>query len=847
MKRIISFIMLYLITFGAIPISAIETNEEVMYDRMIEEGVLLNKGYIQTENWTSSSEIRPSTPENINNIVILIRFKGEEEYITLERSKEIESTYNQFVDNDNDKFSDLGSISLKSYINDLTYGNSTVNTKFYPKSLDGNSYISLEAPNTKEYYLNQYFGSYEEMEFIKWAFDSIKDEIELSAEELDINQDGQIDNVTFVINGIVLNNDNMLWPHKTVFQGNASIKGKKLGLYNIINSGSDQNNIFNKRLLSVITHEFLHSFNYPDLYRSYSMGSPIGKWDIMSNDIAQGQMPLIYSRNEYGNLGINIGEITKDGTYKLKSATSNNKEDILAFKIKSPLSEKEYFMVEFRKKQGNWDYSLPGSGLIVYRIDENVNSYKGNKYGSPDHIYIFRPGAKEPSGFGADIDQAFLSKEAGRTSIGDSNILPEFDGNSLYFQDGRNSGIEIYDIGSSSGEEITFKVKFPRENESPEIKGLTPITIREGKTVDLKLDVSAIDKEDGNLTDSIIFPKDDISRFGVGTYKIKYVVTDSAGNSTESERTIIVQDDEVKVTSEFGDDRYETAVRLSKSQFESADTVVIVNGEAIADGLTVTPLAAYKEAPILLTQANSLPQITVDEINRLRPRNIIITGGDGVIRETVVSSLRKMGIHNVVRLGGQTRYDTALEIAKYIDNNCYDVENVVVANGYGEADALSVASVAGRERMPIILVGTNLIHRNTESWLVNEKLKNAYIIGGNGVVSDTILNKINQMTSNNIFNNRLGGKTRFDTNAQVIGRFYGNKLDRVYITKGWELIDALSTGSIAAITNTPIVLVENKLTTEQKKVFEDKYGNRVIKVGGEVSTTAVFELRDLLK
>ena len=45
----------------------------------------------------------------------------------------------------------------------------------------------------------------------------------------------------------------------------------------------------------------------------------------------------------------------------------------------------------------------------------------------------------------------------------------------------------------------------------------------------------------------------------------------------------------------------------------------------------------------------------------------------------------------------------SLQFAKYIDSNLYDVENIVTSNGLSKVDAMSIASVAGRDRMPIIL------------------------------------------------------------------------------------------------------------------------------------------------
>ena len=43
------------------------------------------------------------------------------------------------------------------------------------------------------------------------------------------------------------------------------------------------------------------------------------------------------------------------------------------YKLASPTNPKEYFLVENRQKIG-FDSSLPGSGLLIYHIDESMNS-----------------------------------------------------------------------------------------------------------------------------------------------------------------------------------------------------------------------------------------------------------------------------------------------------------------------------------------------------------------------------------------------------------------------------------------------------------------------------------------
>lgn len=297
-----------------------------------------------------------------------------------------------------------------------------------------------------------------------------------------------------------------------------------------------------------------------------------------------------------------------------------------------------------------------------------------------------------------------------------------------------------------------------------------------------------------------------------------------------------------------GSNRYETAVEISKSRFSTADTVVLVNGYALVDGLSATPLASYYKGPILLTETNALGSATKAEINRLKAKKVIIVGGAGVVTSKVINELKAMGISssNITRLGGSTRYDTALEVAKYIDKNLYDVSNVVIASGYGEADAMSIAPVSGRDRMPIILVEKDKIPTSVNTWLTSVNLESAYVIGGTGVVSSNVMSQMNKITSKSISSNRLGGSTRYETNAAVIDRFYPEELHTVILAKGVQLVDALTVGPVAALNNYPVVISGTDLVVDQKNVLGKKTATRVFQAGYGVSTTAIKSLRESL-
>ena len=88
---------------------------------------------------------------------------------------------------------------------------------------------------------------------------------------------------------------------------------------------------------------------------------------------------------------------------------------------------------------------------------------------------------------------------------------------------------------------------------------------------------------------------------------------------------------------------------------------------------------------------------------------------------------------NVNRIGGVDRCETALLIAKEIARD-KSIENIYVANGFKEADAISVALHAGEEIQSIVLTNTNNLNDSVYSRLKEKNIRNAYFIGDETVV-----------------------------------------------------------------------------------------------------------------
>ena len=306
-----------------------------------------------------------------------------------------------------------------------------------------------------------------------------------------------------------------------------------------------------------------------------------------------------------------------------------------------------------------------------------------------------------------------------------------------------------------------------------------------------------------------------------------------------------------------GDNRYETAAKISK---EYADIrtiakngeIVLVNGNALVDGLAAAPLASTKNAPILLTESDSLPKATKAflkevlaevKIGKLDKVTINLVGGDAVLSRGLERELKSLGF-SVERFGGNNREETSLEVAEAIEDSKYGNDSdVYVVGAQGEADAMSIAAVAAETRTPIIVSANGGISEEATYELRNKK---ATVIGGEAVVSEADYNAIKAEADGVT---RVFGANRQATNAEIIKKFYkGNFLraENVIVAKDgrnnkMELVDALSAANMAAAKNAPIVLATNSLSTEQKNalILNAKNAEALYQVGHGVSRDVV--------
>lgn len=379
----------------------------------------------------------------MNNLVIYIRFSGDSEIATTR------NTYD-------DKLNPTSGNSLKAYYQEVSYNNLTISSTHYPVCAEpSTTNASFEDSHERDYfrpynattntigYNNDTEKREREHQLLVDAVTWINANHPVDAGiEIDADGDGRVDNVCFMIKGNSDGWNDLLWAHRwALYSQTVNINGKRVYDYTF----QPENQVS----VRTLCHEMFHALGAPDLYHYDDGGldlSPVGRWDIMEH--GSGHMGA-YMKWKYADAKwiTSIPEITSSGTYTLNplSSSTNN-----CFKIASPNSASEFFIVEYRQGSGTFESQIPGDGLIVYRINDNFNGNANFDNSNVfDEVYVYRPnGTVTVNG---DVDDAFYSSISGRVAIDDSSNPSSF------LHDGSAGGLSISNI-TSAGATISFDV-----------------------------------------------------------------------------------------------------------------------------------------------------------------------------------------------------------------------------------------------------------------------------------------------------------------------------------------------------------------------------------------------------
>ena len=222
----------------------------------------------------------------------------------------------------------------------------------------------------------RYYGSEGAVAMITEALRMIEDEIDLR--EFDNDGDGVLDGLTVIHQGTgqeMTGSSADIWSHSSEIIG-LTIDGIAVKRYTIQPEQQREEKITN---IGVVCHEFGHNLGAPDFYdtdygQSGGTYGGTGVWDIMGGGAwngDNGSQPAAFNMWQKWQYGwITPTELT--AATRISNMPSS-RLGTAAYKINTTVPG-EYFILENRQREGSFGTPLPGSGLLIYHIDENLIS-----------------------------------------------------------------------------------------------------------------------------------------------------------------------------------------------------------------------------------------------------------------------------------------------------------------------------------------------------------------------------------------------------------------------------------------------------------------------------------------
>ncbi len=216
--------------------------------------------------------------------------------------------------------------------------------------------------------------------------------------------------------------------------------------------------------LGVMCHEFGHVLTLPDLYNTAVFGgvSVVGKWDLMDAGpyLGNGTNPAHMGAWDKKYLSWATPQVASTrGSFSLTPIeAAGNASGVIQMPIQNGGAQ-EYFLLEYRSKTaGAFDQQIPGTGLLVWHIDDDITSARGfaatdaslqNKVntGSPHY------GVSIVTADGVTISNSNQGLATNEFSNNDNFTSPKSDNFS-----GQPSGVSVVKIAGVGNATATFEV-----------------------------------------------------------------------------------------------------------------------------------------------------------------------------------------------------------------------------------------------------------------------------------------------------------------------------------------------------------------------------------------------------
>lgn len=273
-----------------------------------------------------------------------------------------------------------------------------------------------------------------------------------------------------------------------------------------------------------------------------------------------------------------------------------------------------------------------------------------------------------------------------------------------------------------------------------------------------------------------------------------------------------------------GDDIYGTAAKVATTKYpDGAKAVVLTRGDVVVDGMAGSVLAGALDAPILLTESESLPQVTKDALADLAPETVYILGGPEAVKGAVEDDLEQMG-YAVERIFGEERrdrFDTAVEIVnKAMELTGEKPTKAYVVYSERPVDALVAGSKAFVDRGRSVILPVNGKDPGSVNYMIEamkswDSLEEVVVVGGPAVVPDEVVETLADEFGADAVK-RIGNadSTRVSTSVDFARSEFDAVTGFVVVYSEGDGADAGVDAVAAAVLGVPILYVTGESPTE---------------------------------
>lgn len=171
-------------------------------------------------------------------------------------------------------------------------------------------------------------------------------------------------------------------------------------------------------------------------------------------------------------------------------------------------------------------------------------------------------------------------------------------------------------------------------------------------------------------------------------------------------------------------------------------TALVVTGEAFPDALGGSALAVAKGWPIYLVHPDPARRSAlIDDLRADGVESAIILGGVGAVPADVETALRAALADRVRRLGGATRYETAVEVARYgVAEAGLVWDDLAITVGESFPDALAAGVLQGRSGSVMLFVRPAELPDATRAELLlnRDRIYEVRFLGGTSVITPAV-------------------------------------------------------------------------------------------------------------